>query len=134
MPGKTASMKNAMPLRVAPQATRGGSGPVSLAGVVVRANLIVIYTGRVEECREFYGSLGLGFGAEQHGDGPRHYAAVLDDGLVVEIYPAAPDRRTGRLRLGFEVESLPGHPAGRQVLEDPDGRAVEVLVRTPADL
>ncbi|TYB47183.1 glyoxalase/bleomycin resistance/dioxygenase family protein [Nonomuraea sp. PA05] len=97
--------------------------------MALRANLIVIYTGRVEECRAFYGSLGLDFRPEQHGDGPRHYAAVLDDGLVVELYPAAPDRRTGRLRLGFEVDGLQGLKAGSHVLEDPDGRAVEVLVR-----
>ncbi|MFC5832744.1 VOC family protein [Nonomuraea insulae] len=97
--------------------------------MVAKANLVVIYTGRIEECRAFYGSLGLEFRAEQHRDGPLHYAAVLDDGLVLEIYPAASGGPTGPLRLGFEVDALPGSPAGRQVLRDPDGRAVEVLVR-----
>ncbi|WP_328816982.1 VOC family protein [Nonomuraea cypriaca] len=89
----------------------------------------MIYTTKMEECRAFYASLGLEFRAERHGDGPPHYAAVLGDGFVVEIYPAAGGRETGALRLGFEVTGLPDHPPGRQVLLDPDGRAVEVHVR-----
>ncbi|WP_425568755.1 VOC family protein [Nonomuraea antimicrobica] len=97
--------------------------------MVARASLVVIYTGRLEECREFYTSLGLEFEAEQHGDGPPHYAAVLHDGLVIELYPGGPERRTGALRLAFEVDGLSGGAPGRQVLRDPDGRPVEVLVR-----
>ncbi|MFF5212745.1 VOC family protein [Streptosporangium sp. NPDC000396] len=100
------------------------------AAVPMRANLLVIYSSRIEDCRDFYGSLGLDFRAEQHGNGPRHYAAVLPDGLVVEIYPAAAAGATGALRLGFAVEGLPGHAAGRHVLRDPDGRAVEVHVHS----
>ncbi|MGN9843358.1 VOC family protein [Nonomuraea sp. H19] len=96
---------------------------------MTRANLLVIYTARIEECRAFYASLGLDFHVEQHGGGPPHYAATLDDGLVVELYPASGCGETGALRLGLEVDALPGSPPGRQVLRDPDGRAVEVRVR-----
>ncbi|TMR96159.1 VOC family protein [Nonomuraea basaltis] len=96
---------------------------------MARANLLVIYTARIEECRAFYASLGLDFRAEQHRDGPTHYAATLGDGLVVEFYPATGCGETGALRLGFEVAALPDHPPGRRVLRDPDGRAVEVRVR-----
>jgi hypothetical protein len=60
----------------------------------IRATLLVLYSPRLEECRRFYGDLGLCFTAEQHGQGPRHYAAVLADGLVVELYPARPGRET----------------------------------------
>ncbi|GLX01632.1 VOC family protein [Microtetraspora sp. NBRC 16547] len=93
----------------------------------MRANLLVIYTTRREECRDFYASLGMDFQAEQHGNGPEHYAAVLPDGMVFEIYPAAAGA-TGTFRIGFAVESLPGYGAGRHVLHDPDGRAVELHV------
>ena len=43
--------------------------------------------------------------AEQHGHGPAHYAAVLADGTVFELYPATADRETGALRLGFTIPS-----------------------------
>ncbi|GAA2894730.1 glyoxalase/bleomycin resistance/extradiol dioxygenase family protein [Streptosporangium fragile] len=92
----------------------------------MRPNLLVIYTTRVDECREFYASLGMDFRPERHGDGPLHHAAVLPDGTVFEIYPAGAGRETGALRLGFAVEESAGRPAGRRVLRDPDGRAVEV--------
>ncbi|GAB3209420.1 hypothetical protein SAMN02745673_01882 [Marinactinospora thermotolerans DSM 45154] len=95
-----------------------------------RITLLVIYSDRVEECRTFYTALGLHFEREQHGRGPQHYAAVLDDGSVFEIYPAA-DRRTGAVRLGLSIDGTLAHPplgAGRHVLTDPDGRKVDVQV------
>ncbi|MFE0380511.1 VOC family protein [Streptomyces inhibens] len=95
----------------------------------MRAHLIVIYTERLEACRDFYAGLGLAFERERHGDGPGHYAAVLDDDVVLELYPVSPGRpATGSLRLGLCVEDA-SRPAGRQVLTDPDGRAVDLLVR-----
>lgn len=93
----------------------------------MRANLLVIYTTRREECRRFYASLGMAFQAEQHGSGPPHHAAVLPDGMVFEIYPTATGT-TGPLRLGFAVETLPGYAAGRHLLHDPDGRTVELHI------
>ncbi|GAA5146143.1 hypothetical protein GCM10023321_05150 [Pseudonocardia eucalypti] len=98
---------------------------------MVRTRLLVLYTQRITECREFYTRLGLTFVREQHGIGPEHYAATLADGLVLELYPGTPERATGALRLGFELE--PGGPAegtglAEGVHRDPDGRAVEVRV------
>jgi catechol 2,3-dioxygenase-like lactoylglutathione lyase family enzyme len=96
---------------------------------VIRTTLLVLYTRRVEECRGFYSDLGLSFAAEQHGQGPQHYAAVLADGAVFEIYPARPDRETGALHLGLIVNAAAATPPlapGRHLLTDPDGRTVEV--------
>ncbi|MBR7834379.1 hypothetical protein KDL01_13980 [Actinospica durhamensis] len=95
----------------------------------VRATLVVLYTARLEECRDFYGGLGLEFAAERHGQGPEHYAAVLADSAVFELYPARPDRESGALRLGFAVIGAAATPPlapGRHLLTDPDGRTVDV--------
>ncbi|WP_042397157.1 glyoxalase/bleomycin resistance/dioxygenase family protein [Streptacidiphilus carbonis] len=95
----------------------------------LRLTLLVLYTPRMDECRAFYTSLGLAFTAEQHGQGPQHFAAVLADGSVLELYPARPGRRTEALRLGLAVEGSAANPpldAGRHLVVDPDGRTVEV--------
>jgi catechol 2,3-dioxygenase-like lactoylglutathione lyase family enzyme len=95
----------------------------------VHATLLVLYSARLEECRNFYGALGMNFIAEQHGQGPRHYAAVLADATVFELYPARPDRESGTLRLGFTVVGATATPPlapGRHRLTDPDGRTIEV--------
>ncbi|MBO2451580.1 hypothetical protein J4573_31125 [Actinomadura barringtoniae] len=93
----------------------------------MRVGLVVIYTARLEECRAFYAGLGLPLVLERHGQGPEHYAAELEDGTVLELYPAGRRGETGALRLGFAVE---GPGPGRRVLEDPDGRVVEAVTRT----
>jgi hypothetical protein len=95
-----------------------------------RITLLVIYSDRMEECRNFYTNLGLRFDPEQHGKGPHHYAAVLDDGFVFEIYPSA-DRRTGAARVGLSIEGARARPpleAARYMLTDPDGRKVDIQV------
>lgn len=95
----------------------------------IRATLLVVYSPQVEACHRFYSDLGLNFAAEQHGQGPRHYAAILADGTVFEIYPARPERQTGALRLGLAVNGNTATPAlvpGRHLLTDPDGRTVEI--------
>jgi catechol 2,3-dioxygenase-like lactoylglutathione lyase family enzyme len=95
----------------------------------IRATLLVLYSPRLEECHRFYSDLGLDFAAEQHGQGPRHYAAVLTDGAVFEIYRANPDRQTGALRLGLAINGAAATPqlaVGRHLLTDPDGRTVEI--------
>ena len=92
-------------------------------------NLLVLYTLRLEECRAFYAALGLTFTAEQHGQGAEHYAAVLADGTVFELYPARSGRQTDALRLGLAVDgrtTTPGLTPGRHLLTDPDGRTIEV--------
>lgn len=98
----------------------------------IRVNLLVIYTPHLEACRGFYASLGLVFTAEQHGLGPEHYAAMLADGTVFELYPDRSDRRTGALRVGLVVEGASVRPplhSGLHLLTDPDGRTVEVHAR-----
>ncbi|APC36435.1 metal-dependent phosphohydrolase [Nocardiopsis dassonvillei] len=96
-----------------------------------RGTLLVLHTGRVEECRAFYTGLGLRFVRERHGSGPEHHAAELDGGAVVEIYPATAERSTGAARLGFTVRgdrAVPPLEPGRRVLTDPDGRKVDLRV------
>jgi catechol 2,3-dioxygenase-like lactoylglutathione lyase family enzyme len=95
----------------------------------IRATLLALYSPRLEECRAFYSDLGLRFASEQHGQGPRHYAAVLADGAVFEIYPARPGRETGILRLGLAIVGAAATPPlapGHHVLTDPDGRTVAI--------
>ena len=94
-----------------------------------RVTLLVVYSPRPDECRRFYQDLGLDFTRERHGEGPKHHAAVLGGGTVLELYPARPDRRTEALRLGLAVDgarAVPPLPRGRHLLTDPDGRTVEV--------
>lgn len=97
----------------------------------VNTTLLVIYTESLDQCRAFYQGLGLRFVSEQHGSGPRHWAAVLAGGMVLELYPAVADRVTRDVRLGFSVPMSvpdPPLPIGRHLRTDPDGRTVEVEV------
>lgn len=112
--------------------------------------LLVLRTADVDAARSFYEAVGLRFVEEQHGDGPRHLAAPLPSGVVVELYPAVDGEPIGRgglsdVRLGFVVDGLDrvverltadGHPlvsparstdrGRRAVAADPDGRRVEL--------
>ncbi|MEU8778381.1 VOC family protein [Streptomyces sp. NPDC048606] len=93
-------------------------------------DLAVIYTDRLDACRDFYAGVGLDLVAERHGGGPEHYAATLADGGVLELYPAVRRPPTGYLRLGL---TAPPHaagalPPGRHTLTDPDGRTVVLTV------
>jgi catechol 2,3-dioxygenase-like lactoylglutathione lyase family enzyme len=89
-----------------------------------RLSLLVFYTERLEECRQFYTGLGLELVREQHGVGPVHYAAELPGGLVLELYPGRTDATTGRLRLGLVVAATSALPVGEHRLSDPDDRVV----------
>ncbi|MEU0840718.1 VOC family protein [Streptomyces sp. NPDC005962] len=96
-----------------------------------RIALLVLYTDHLEESRAFYTGLGLAFVREQHGRGPVHYTATLPGGTVIELYPATARRPVSSVRLGFTVDSrtvTPPLAPGRHVVEDPDGRAVELYV------
>jgi hypothetical protein len=67
------------------------------------------------------------FTNEQHGGGPEHWAAVLAGGTILELYPGAPDRRTGQVRIGFAVRAdTAGLMPGRHLVQDPEGRTVEI--------
>jgi predicted enzyme related to lactoylglutathione lyase len=110
--------------------------------------LLVLKTNRLDELVGFYETLGIAFGEEQHGNGPRHYAGKLGD-LVLELYPASPDDHVdSTTRLGFVVTNLddvvrnlqwinapvvkPPQSTDRgyrAVVRDPDGRAVELYQR-----
>jgi hypothetical protein len=101
-------------------------------------DLLVVYTERLDECLAFCTGLGLAFTEERHGTGPLHHAAVLDDGCVLELYPAGGRTPTGRFRLGLTTGAggtrppgVPPRPPGRHPLTDPDGRTVVLTVRPP---
>ncbi|MEV6601998.1 hypothetical protein AB0M36_34870 [Actinoplanes sp. NPDC051346] len=94
-----------------------------------RITLLVLYCQDLHANREFYAGLGLRLEPEQHGDGPRHWAAELPDGTVFELYPASERRPPSSLRLGLAVTAGRTDPPldlGRHLLRDPDGRTVEV--------
>ncbi|MET9853808.1 glyoxalase/bleomycin resistance/dioxygenase family protein [Streptomyces sp. NPDC006450] len=114
--------------RPAPSTEIGASGGDGRAPGA-QVSLLVLYTARWEECRRFSADLGLTFTAERHRRGPEHYAAVLPDGMVLELYPARDDRLTGALRLGLAVDAEVTRPPlapGRHRFVDPDGRTVEI--------
>ena len=108
----------------------------------MKINLLVLRTSRLEDVRAFYSMLGAKFQREQHGNGPEHYAAILGDDFVLELYPcvdgAMPD---SGLRLGVKVGNIGdvlrsiGQPVVprqtqwglRALVRDPDGRTVELL-------
>jgi lactoylglutathione lyase len=110
----------------------------------VKLNLLVLRTPRLDDLKRFYSALGALFESERHGNGPEHYAAILEDDLVLELYPTLngvqPD--PGQ-RLGLRVDDigetlrLLGQAATprqtqwgmRALVRDPDGRAVELLQR-----
>ena len=111
---------------------------------------LVLFSADVEATGRFYRAVGVVFADEDHGEGPVHLAAELGD-VHFALYPAtapgrAPERRSaGSSFPGIWVDSLDdalrdvtalgapvlsGHevmPWGcRFVVEDPDGRAVEI--------
>lgn len=107
-------------------------------------NLVVVYSLDMDAARDFYRLLGMSFVSEQHGSGPRHYAATMGD-MVFELYPRRDEIGATSLRLGFRVpsvdplvEQLQGRgirvvsppkdsPWGRRaVVEDPDGNRIEL--------
>jgi lactoylglutathione lyase len=110
----------------------------------VKLTLLVLRTPKLEDLKKFYSALGLGFKSERHGNGPDHYAAMLDDDLVVELYPCLDGTpRDPGLRLGFHVDDIretrrvleePATPKQtpwglRAVVRDPDGRIVDLVQR-----
>ncbi|MEP7284489.1 MAG: VOC family protein [Chloroflexota bacterium] len=112
-------------------------------------NLLVLRTANLDASLVFYKCLGLEFVEEQHGTGSFHYACEIG-GTVIEMFPGkpgtAPDRRTaGATVLGFQVTNIDelvetlqnsgsivltsaqeSSYGRRAVVQDPDGRAIEL--------
>jgi lactoylglutathione lyase len=114
---------------------------------------LVLFASSVRATAAFYRALGLDLAEEDHGEGPVHFATELGP-VHFAIYPAgaagrAAERRSGgSVFPGFYVDSLDSvaealgragatmltshqeMPWGcRIVVEDPDGRAIEVNQR-----
>ena len=89
--------------------------------MLIELNLLVLRCRDIEVTRQFYEQLlGINFTLEQHGQGLPHYASILGNGLVWELYPTqeSPDKT----RLGFKLK---GNYVS-YVVKDPDGRSVEI--------
>jgi lactoylglutathione lyase len=113
---------------------------------------LVLFARQLDRTAAFYRAIGLPLADEDHGDGPRHLAGEIGP-VHFAIYAADhPEGRSPKWRQpgssfsGFYVASLDdtltaladapvlaGHqerPWGcRAVVEDPDGRAVEINQR-----
>lgn len=113
---------------------------------------LVFFSRDVDRLVAFYRALGLPLEGEQHDEGAPHYACELHN-THVAIFPAqpgsAPPYRVGGCTFpGFVVESVAAslngaratgatvrqepelYPWGlRAVVEDPDGRPVEIFER-----
>jgi lactoylglutathione lyase len=87
----------------------------------MKLNLIVLKSPNIEATKTFYESTGINFTVEQHGDGPRHYAGIIN-GVVMEIYPGSAENEG--ITLGFWVNDLGVLPttlirAGGKILAEP---------------
>jgi len=110
-------------------------------------NLIVLRATQRQSTQGFYEALGLSFLDEQHDRGPAHVSATTRSGIVVELYPLPSgeevENGTRGVRLGFVVAdvdtviqavlraggSVMSKDDQGAVLEDPDGRKVQVTAR-----
>ena len=108
-------------------------------------NLIVIRSADINKSRAFYELLGIKFQREQHGSGPKHFAADID-GMIFELYPQTNDSGAfDSVRLGFVIHALAATVSQleqfgskiilwpkdtefgkRAIVKDPDGRRIEL--------
>jgi lactoylglutathione lyase len=115
------------------------------ASMNMSLNLLVLRCKDIDLSRRFYEQLGLAFVEEKHGNGPLHYAFNNGE-FVLELYPTAEGQSPDNVRVGFLTDDLvtlkgdllkgpgvkvvkpPAATADRivMVLEDPDGRKVEI--------
>jgi predicted enzyme related to lactoylglutathione lyase len=114
---------------------------------ILALGMVILETRDLEASKAFYESLGLMLHEEQHGRGPRHYAAMIGP-LVFELYPCHGNDTPARARLGFETSALDrtldtlragsatiirephDSPWGRCALvQDPDGNRIQLTER-----
>lgn len=102
-------------------------------------NLIVLRSPRLDALKLFYEAIGLRFVPEKHGRGPDHFSAT-SGAVLLELYPSGKEADVSDLRLGFGVPDLaqararlislgvdvPDPEGGAVVVNDPDGRRVEL--------
>ena len=103
-------------------------------------DLVVLRSADLSAARAFYEALGVVFGEEQHGSGPRHLAGRLGNGVVLELYPATQTGPVAEGRLGFVVHdvavavravcaaggTIVTEGGARATVADPDGRRVDL--------
>lgn len=125
--------------------------------MIRNVSAIVLWTARMREVVAFYEAIGLQLAAEQHEDGPPHWACDIG-GIHFAIYeqdegdsPPPEYQSAGASLLGFDVDALdevyraaktvgarvlirPEEvPWGRRaVVLDPDGRTVELNETLPS--
>jgi catechol 2,3-dioxygenase-like lactoylglutathione lyase family enzyme len=117
----------------------------------VRLGAIVLFTSSLDATVSFYRAIGIDLAKEDHDDGVPHFAAELD-GCHFAVFPATGTSRSPGLRVpgcsfaGIAVASVrtsvesvrdlgapvledpTPYPWGvRAVVEDPDGRPVEIF-------
>ena len=114
----------------------------------MQLKFLVIRTPNPETLSRFYTKLGFTFEHHRHGSGPLHYSAATASGTVIEIYPLTKSQTEAdkNLRLGFSLDHFEStieqlrnngvkfvsEPAQTDfgfmaVVEDPDGRKIELL-------
>ncbi len=114
---------------------------------MTQLSLLVLRAADAARTRRFYELLGLTFAVEQHDTGALHYSCDLGP-MVLEIYPGhesrAPEANSGGATMlglsvtdldavfaaattaGVKVRRAPSESSRRAVVEDPDGRVVEL--------
>lgn len=94
----------------------------------VSLRLLVLKTHDVAALVSFYDCLGLQFQEEQHGNGPVHHSAALDDGIM-EIYPLPTEQAVdATTRLGFAISNP---DAVVEAIESVGGRVIQAVRETP---
>lgn len=122
--------------------------------MVQEVGALILFTGEIERTVAFYREIGVPLAEEQHEDAPVHYACDVG-GVHMAIHEVGPGRAPqwrsgGSDYFGFAVASLTEtvaaarrigarirqepeeYPWGpRALVEDPDGRVVELFERRP---
>ena len=99
--------------------TRYGPATASTSSL----NLMVLYGRDVDACCSFCESLRMPCSVEQHGTGPEHRSSMLDDGTVMELYPANAAGPTGTPSQGSaharrEVTLRPNPKRPQRAIDD----------------